>query len=284
MEIIFEDRSLVIRDESVSALIISDLHIGIEEEIAEKKGVHFPYQHVSMSERIEELITKYMVSSIYILGDVKHTILADSHYNWEVIPEFMDSLHDIVDVVIVIPGNHDGNLQALLPRKTSLADVRGIVIGEGEERVGLLHGHAWPTPEMLDAKRIVIGHNHPVIRRFHYISSPETGREGRKRYAGSIPVVVNSQLKKNCVRQNLGMLDSLGDEYATLVTLPGFNPLITGVAVNAPSTEFQGPLFENSCVDFQNSEVYSTEGLFLGIIQWLRERFNEMIKSKPTRD
>jgi len=46
------------------------------------------------------------------------------------------------------------------------------------------------------------------------------------------------------------------------------------------SIKFQGPLFENSCVDVLESEIYSTDGLYLGTIGWMRERFNEMIKSE----
>ncbi len=76
------------------------------------------------------------------------------------------------------------------------------------------------------------------------------------------------------------LLEILDDNIATLTTLPSFNQLISGIAVNSPRSEFQGPLFENSCVDVLESEIYSTDGLYLGTIGWMRERFNEMIESK----
>lgn len=282
MEIVFEDRGLIIRGDGLSALIISDLHLGIEEEISEEKGIHFPLQDVSILERIKSLVRKYELYSLYIVGDVKHTILTDIPYNWDIIPEFLQNLTEIVETVI-IPGNHDGHLEALLPRSVELADVHGIVIGKDDERIGLLHGHAWPAPELLKAIRFIAGHIHPAVSRFRTVSKPEIGRSDRRRYAGSVPVVLNSKLSKNCIRQRLGMLEIPDDDIATLTTLPSFNQLISGIAVNSPRSEFQGPLFENLCVDVLESEIYSTEGLYLGTIGWMRDCFNEMIKSKPER-
>jgi uncharacterized protein len=280
MEIIFDDRGLIIRSESFSTLIISDLHLGIEDDISEEKGIHFPLQDTNIIARIELLAKKYELASLYIIGDVKHTILTDIPYNWEIIPEFMKKLTEIVQTTI-IPGNHDGNLESLLPRDVELADVHGIVIGTGEDRVGLFHGHSWPAPELLETTRIIAGHSHPSVSRFRTISKPEIGRGDRRRYAGSVPVVLSSKCSKNCVRRRLGMLEIPDDDNAILTTLPSFNQLISGIAVNSPHSEFQGPLFENSCVDVPDSEVYSTDGIYLGTVGWMRERFNEMIKSKP---
>jgi putative SbcD/Mre11-related phosphoesterase len=280
MEIIFEDRGLIIQNESLSAMIISDLHLGIEDEISEERGIHFPLQDTSILDRIKLLVEKYELSTLYIVGDVKHTILTDIPYNWEIIPEFMKNLAEIVETII-IPGNHDGNLASLLPRSVELADVHGIVIGTGDEKIGLYHGHSWPAPELLEASRIIAGHSHPSVSRFRTVSKPEIGRSDRRRYAGSVPVVLNSKIRKNCIRRSLGMLEIPDDAEAILTTLPSFNQLISGIAVNSPRSEFQGPLFENSCVDILETEIFSIDGLYLGTIGWMRERFNEMIKSKP---
>ena len=283
METIFEDRGLIIRGDSISALIISDLHLGIEDEISEEKGIHFPLQDVSMIERIDSLVSKYEISRLYITGDVKHTILTDIPYNWEIIPEFMQRLVDIVQTT-VIPGNHDGDLASLLPRDIELVDVHGIVIGSGDEKIGLYHGHSWPAPELLETSLIIAGHSHPAVSRFRTVSKPEIGRSDRRRYAGSVPVVLNSKVSKNCVRKHLGILEIPDDDNAILTTLPSFNQLISGIAVNSTKSMFQGPIFENECVDLLDTEVFSIDGLYLGTIEWMRERFNEMIKSMPERD
>ena len=283
METIFDDRGLIIAHNDTSVLLISDIHLGFEEALADDRGVQFPPQHPIILERIENLVKKYSVSHLFIIGDVKHTILADSYYNWEILPEFMENLVNSVETTVV-PGNHDGNLKALLPRNVNITDVHGVMTGPKKSKIGLLHGHAWPSPDVLDAKMIVIGHNHPTIRRFRDASVPEIGRSSRRRFAGTVPVVVKSKLDKNCVRNAIGVLEAPTDNESVLITLPSFNELLSGVSINYPTSEFQGPLFENRCASFLDSEVFSIDGIFLGSVKWLRERFNEMIKSKPSRD
>ncbi len=282
MEIVFEDRGMIIHSEESTALVISDIHLGIEEEISEERGVQFPDQHTSILERVKTLVTKHVVTQLYIIGDVKHTILTDIPYNWDIVPDFMTDLSNIVETV-VIPGNHDGDLEALLPRSIEMCDVRGIVLGEGKEIVGILHGHTWPNPALLDSSWIITGHNHPAVSRFRVVSNPELGRPEMKRFVGSIPVILQSPLSKNCIRRHMGLLE-VDDDKAVLVTLPSFNQLISGLGINLSKSEMQGPFFENACANLSDSEVYSTEGIFLGTVGWMRERFNEMIKSKPMGD
>ena len=283
METIFDDRGLIITHDDTSVLLISDIHLGFEEELAEKRGVEFPPQHPVMLNRIESLVKKYRISHLFIIGDVKHTIFAGSYYNWEIVPEFMETLANLVETTVV-PGNHDGNLKALFPRSVNIADVHGILTGPKKDQVGLLHGHSWPSTDVIDAKIIVIGHNHPTIRRFRNASVPEIGRSSRRRYAGTVPVVVKSKLDKNCVRRAMGMLEVSNENESVLITLPSFNELLSGVSINYPKSEFQGPLFENQCASLLDSEVFSIDGIFLGSVKWLRERFNEMIKSNPAGD
>ena len=283
METIFDDRGLIITHDDTSVLLISDIHLGFEEELADNRGVQFPPQHPIILDRIESLVKKHGISHLFIIGDVKHTILADSYYNWEIVPEFMETLAKLVETT-VIPGNHDGNLKALLPRSINIADVHGVITGPKKDRIGLLHGHSWPSTDVIDAKLIVIGHNHPTIRRFRDASVPEIGRSSRRRYAGTVPVVVKSKLDKNCVRRAIGMLEVSREDESILITLPSFNELLSGVSINYPKSEFQGPLFENRCANLLDSEAFSIDGIFLGSVKWLQERFNEMIKSNPTGD
>jgi len=283
METIFADRGLIVTHDDTSVLLISDIHLGFEEELADNRGVRFPPQHPVILERIKHLVKKHSISHLFIIGDVKHTILTNSYYNWEIIPEFMETLAKHVETTI-IPGNHDGDLKALLPRSVNISDVHGILTGPKKNQIGLLHGHSWPSTDVLSANMIVIGHNHPTIRRYRDASVPEIGRASRRRYAGTVPVILKSKLDKNCVRRLMGILEVPGDDESVLVTLPSFNELLSGVSINYPKSEFQGPLFENQCANLLDSEVFSIDGIFLGSVKWLRERFNEMIKSNPTGD
>ena len=279
MEITFEDRAMVVRFTEESILLLADLHLGFENEL-EERGVIVPPQHERMFQRIRNLVDSHEPSTMYIVGDVKHSILPDVNYNWEVIPQFIESLLELARVVIV-PGNHDGDLQAFLPRSAMMSDSNGITVRESEGALGLVHGHAWASSEVLDADVIVTAHNHPVIRRVHNVSNDTIGRDGRMRYGRTIPVVVKSKLDRNCVRRELGMLEIPDERPASLFTLPTFNEMFSGVAVNTPTSAFHGPFFENGCAMLESSEVFSAAGVYLGEVSWLREQFNETIKSRP---
>ena len=270
METVFEDRALVILSDDKAVLLIADLHLGFEYELYETKGVSFPSQHNKMLERVSTLLEKYSASEVYIIGDVKHTITAHSHFNWSLIPEFMLAISELSSTY-VIPGNHDGDLLPLLPRNVTMLDVHGTVIGE-DKKVGLVHGHAWPSSDILDSEILVIGHNHPTIRSVRTVDAPGLGRPDRKRYAGVIPVVLKSKLMKNCVRRELGVLENSEDCSGTLITLPSFNEMFAGLQVNSQKTEFHGPIFENRCVDLLASEAYSISGVYLGTVKALRAK------------
>jgi len=273
METILEDKALVLHTEDYTALVITDLHLGYEVDLTNRTGAIFPSQHQNMLQRLENLIEKYGVEKIYILGDIKHTITVDSQYNWEVIPEFMNAISKLGRITI-IPGNHDGNLEALLPRHATICDVRGMVIEDDTDSVGLIHGHAWPSVDLLETKVLVAGHNHPTVRRLKNVSSPKIGRPERYRSADIVPVVLRSNLDKNCIRNHLGVLNLDEEDKGILVTLPSFNELITGVYVNRPDFGLIGPLFDNGCADFPTSEVYSVDGIYLGTIESLQNQFD----------
>lgn len=277
MEVILEDRALVVKADDLRVLLIADLHLGFEHSLYEAKGIAYPAQDASMLKRISSLVEKHTIRDIHVIGDVKHSITADSRPNWQSIPDFMSALSDLCKIH-VIPGNHDGNLLPLLPRSVTLLDVRGTLVAEGEETIGLLHGHAWPSPKVLGAQTLVTGHNHPTLRKVRTVDAPEIDRADRRRFAGVIPIILHSKLDKTCVRQNIGAPEAPDDSEGVVVTLPSFNELFSGVQVNTPKTTFYGPFFENGCADILKSDVYSIAGVYLGTVESLRERFNEMIK------
>jgi metallophosphoesterase superfamily enzyme len=158
MEILFDNKTMILRTDEHTALLVSDIHLGFHGELSKLTGASFPPQHPSMLDGLKILVEKHDVTSIYVIGDVKHTISADSPFNWREIPEFMTSVSSLANTTI-IPGNHDGDLEALLPRTIKIADVHGVVIGKNDESVGIVHGHAWPAVDVLDTKMMVIGHN-----------------------------------------------------------------------------------------------------------------------------
>lgn len=278
METIFDSGCLVVHTDTLSALLVSDIHLGFHDELSKLSGISFPSEHRSMLKKLKTLIEKHSVSSLYIIGDLKHTISPDSSFNWQTIPNFMTQLSENTDVIL-IPGNHDGAIESLLPRNIKVADVRGVVLCKTEDcSIGLVHGHAWPSPEVIDSRMIVIGHSHPSLTRTRVVSARLPGRQTRRRYAGPLPVILRSRLNKNCLRENIGIPQGQEDSDGVLITLPSFNTLISGLPLNQQGAKLQGPLFESGCVDLPTSEVYSIDGVFLGSVEFLQAQSNETIK------
>jgi len=224
-----------------------------------------------MISRLKHLIHTYNIDRLFIIGDVKHSIMVDSAYNWSVVPEFMDELSAFVKIVI-IPGNHDGDLEAILPRSVVLGSVQGTIFSDNGYSVGLIHGHAWPSREVLDSDLIVMGHTHPAIKREKRVTAPDLGRTERIRSLAWIPVILRSRLDKQCVRMKMGIEEETKDSEGKLLVLPGFNPLLTGISINRIDSELQGPFYTNGCIDFLDSDVLSTQGVFLGKVKLLRKK------------
>jgi len=78
---------------------------------------------------------------------------------WKDIPEFFEDINKQVSNIQIILGNHDGNLEPLLPETVKITAPTGASFGD----VGLLHGHAWPAPELLECKSLVTAHAHPTV-------------------------------------------------------------------------------------------------------------------------
>jgi hypothetical protein len=229
---------------------------------------------MAMIDRIEGLVRSHNVTNLYLLGDIKHTISPDKHYNWSVIPQFIARLARLTNITI-IPGNHDGDLKNLLPRQVGISNTRGVIHETPTEKIALLHGHAWPSSDLLNCDLMLVGHNHPSIKRLKVVSTPNLGRRDRLRSAKSIPVFVKSKLDRACVRRQSTLPKSGKKGFQTMVTLPSFNELVLGIQLNRPNARFLGPLFENDCSDLLSATVYSTNGINLGSVEELQSRFSE---------
>lgn len=67
--------------------------------------------------------------------------------------------------MILIPGNHDANIQRLVPDNITMVSSTGMV----EENILLTHGHTMPSKNFSHVDKIIMGHIHPVFfsRRFY---------------------------------------------------------------------------------------------------------------------
>lgn len=140
-------------------LIVTDIHIGFESSMASNEI--FIGKNSTINETISELseiIDAEKPDSVILLGDVKSSIKSISRNEWDEVPMFFKEIRKKCDVILV-PGNHDANIQRLVPDNISMISSTGMV----EENVLLTHGHTMPSENFSHVDKIIMGHVHPVF-------------------------------------------------------------------------------------------------------------------------
>ena len=84
---------------------------------------------------------------------MKYTVVSSVLGEWHDIPDFFAKLHGYVSDIAVVRGNHDANIEPLLPENVELLPATGVVIGD----VGVFHGHKWPSPALLGLQNLSHG-------------------------------------------------------------------------------------------------------------------------------
>jgi uncharacterized protein len=140
-------------------LVISDLHLGAETEII-KKGINIDSRGVyrDLLREIEELKALHSFNGIIILGDLKSSIVHITKTEWKTIPMFLKELSLDMDIFL-IPGNHDVNINLLVPEPVIVCKSSGLVIDD----ILLIHGHTIPEKTQFNINKIIMGHIHPIF-------------------------------------------------------------------------------------------------------------------------
>ena len=157
-KIIPEFPALMIEDDKKS-LVITDLHLGFESKLS-LNNVYLGKNNTvdETTKEIELIISKTKPDSLILLGDVKSGIKSITKMEWDIIPVFFENISKLIDTVLV-PGNHDANIEKLIPNEITLASSKGIIIDD----ILLTHGHTMPTENFSQVNTIVMGHVHPVF-------------------------------------------------------------------------------------------------------------------------
>jgi len=271
--------ALLHRTRTQRTLVIADLHIGWEVALAQQ-GIHVPSQTPKMLKKLLQLIDLCKPSSLLFLGDVKHTIAKVEHEEWRDVPEFFEALAKKVNEIKVVLGNHDGNLEPLLPEKVQIV----LSTGLAEGNVGFFHGNAWPAPELLACRSLVMGHVHPTVA-FRdplgfRITTPvwvkaKLNREKlAKAFLKSAGIRIESKANApTMLRQHF----NVKMRALELFIMPYFNDFLGGRPINrsgrdrySKSIEYLGPVLRSESVDLDNAETYLLDGTFLGTISQLK--------------
>ena len=144
--------AVLIKNGKTKTLLIADPHIGWEMSLQEK-GIHVPSQTPKILAKLTAIIARYKPERLVIVGDVKYTVVSRELGEWHDIPDFFAQLQSCVSDIAIVRGNHDANLEPLLPENIQLLPATGELIDD----VGVFHGHKWPSPALLGCKTLGYG-------------------------------------------------------------------------------------------------------------------------------
>ena len=227
-----------------------------------------------------QLIKLCRPTSLIFLGDVKHAIAKVVMGEWRDIPDFFEAISKKVPNIQVIPGNHDGNLEALLPKTVEILSSKGAVF----HNVGFFHGHAWPAPELLGCRNLVTAHVHPMVA-FRDPMGFRITRQVWVKATCNCVKLAGSLLKHMRIKVDKDPVTLLKKHFGVkvkpsskLLIMPSFNDFLGGQTINrralrknVRSRAFIGPVLRCGSVDVDNAETYLLDGTFVGTVEQLRK-------------
>ena len=263
---------LLFKEAKERTIIVADLHIGWEISLA-TKGIHIPSQMHRILAKLAEVVRRAKPTRLILLGDIKQTVPRISMEEWKTVPELLEAVQKMVKDVIIVPGNHDGDIEPLVPRSIQIAPADGIVLGE-KSKLAVFHGHAWPKPEALSADVLVMSHIHPVVR-FQDRMGLWTVKQVWVKGKCDGTKMAEGYLKYSNIRPKMNPKETFEERFGVnprdsrMIIMPTFNDLIGGLSVNRITRRLKGPILGSSGVDFGATELYLLDGTFLGTVNQL---------------
>lgn len=223
-------------------LVVADYHAGIERGLR-RDGVELPSEATRRREQLLALIDATDPDRLLLLGDLCHSIGKPAGAERAEV----ESVLSAVDVpIVLVRGNHDGEVDAVadaVATPVTVTDGRGIRIGS----IGFTHGHTWPSPDVLGADVVCVGHEHPFVRLENEVGGTRVER-----------VWLRGRLDPAAFEAEYdGALGIDGD----LVVFPVFNERSGGTWVNVPGQEFLAPFLPAGLSD---GVAYLLDGTRLG--------------------
>ena len=229
------------------ALIIADLHLGIESEL-KKHGIKIPQQSEKIKNKIIELLQKTKAEKLFILGDLKHEIgIKNMRESFkEEIRSFIADISNFAEIYIA-KGNHDGRIEEILQDKCIIKEHFSY------ENCILTHGHAWIRKRKIEEEFLILAHAHACIS-----FKDDFGRKFLEK------IWIKTKLSEKARKKH-----DFENEVKVII-MPAFNELIYGTPVNeSVGNELLG-VYLASAVELSSAEIYSLDGIFLGKLSELK--------------
>jgi putative SbcD/Mre11-related phosphoesterase len=271
------DPAALIKTGKTKTLVIADPHIGWEIALQEK-GIHVPSQTSKLLQKLVAVLSRYKPDALLVLGDVKYTVVATKMGEWHDIPDFFVALKEYTKEIYIVRGNHDANIEPLLPEAIKILPAVGTIVGD----VGLFHGHKWPSPTLLKCKTLLMGHLHPVVV-FHDSAGFRITRQVWVKARCNTSQISKTLLQKQRIKIENTPEETVKNHYhfkprtSQILIMPSFNDFLGGRPINMSKAQrnYQpqktiGPVLRSDAVDLENSEVYLLDGTYLGTLNQLR--------------
>jgi putative SbcD/Mre11-related phosphoesterase len=267
-----------VKTPKTKTLLIADPHLGWEVQL-QAKGIHIPSQTIKILNKLTAIITEHKPDRLVILGDVKYTVVSHEFGEWQDIPDFFEKLESLIGSISVVRGNHDANLEPLLPENVEFLPATGVVVGD----VGVFHGHKWPSPALLGCKTLVMGHLHPVVV-FRDPTGCKITRQIWMKAKCDTEGLTKILLQKSKLKIEGSITETLKKHYnikpktEEIFIMPSFNDFLGGRPVNETrprkeigSEALIGPVLRSEAVDVDEAELYLLDGTYLGTLNQLRQ-------------
>lgn len=139
--------------EDISAVVVSDVHLGYEDVLA-MNGIFIPrVQSKLIYETVDTIIERYQPEKFIIDGDLKHEFSGNTPQEWKDVFELLQRIGKKSNPIIV-KGNHDNYVANI----ASKLDIRVFDIYR-EGRYTFHHGHKLFKWDGL----AIIGNEHPAV-------------------------------------------------------------------------------------------------------------------------
>ncbi|MFB6080103.1 MAG: metallophosphoesterase [Haloferacaceae archaeon] len=228
------------------ALVVADYHAGIESGLRRERGVELASAADQRRERLLSLLDRTGADRLVVLGDLAHRIGDPAGEEEAELDALVTAVTERVPTTLV-PGNHDGGVASAYADRLAVAPTGGLL----RDDVAFLHGHTWPSPDLLGAGTLCVGHEHPAVRIADEVGGARVerawlrGRLRRKPFADG------------CAVDPADL--AWGDP--DLVVFPAFNERSGGTWVNVEGRAFLAPFLPDALAD---AEAYLLDGTRLG--------------------
>ncbi len=222
-------------------LAIGDLHIGVESHLR-AKGFHLTSHTSDMHGAIFEAADDD-VSRLIVIGDVKDSVPGFTKQEYREIPDFFESLFERFDVIDVVRGNHDTSIEEFLPSRVKIRPATGLRLGD----VGFIHGHTWPSEDVMACETLIMAHNHSAV-----MFKDGVGRRTTE------PCWFRGRFAEGASDARFPILPT------GFIVVPAFNRMLGGSPVNVIGEGLLGSVLNSDLLDLDNAHVYLLDGIDLG--------------------